>query len=247
MSIPRGSTDLSEHADHAALDPATIRAVVLDIEGTISPISYVHDVMFPLARREMAGFLRENWSDEEVTAARMLVELDARHGDLELSDMTEYLGALMDRDAKATGLKAMQGLIWRRAFAAGTLRAPVYADVPIAIRRWRGAGRSVSIYSSGSSAAQRAFLTHSDQGDLTPLIREFFDTTVGPKQAPESYREISRRLETPPEQILFISDMPAELDAAVSVGMDVRLAVRPGNAAAVDASHVVVRTFDDVR
>lgn len=218
--------------------------VLLDIEGTIAPLSYVREVLFPFARRELAAFLQRTWERPDVIAARRQVAADA--GGAAVADralLIEHLLGLMDRDAKAAGLKQLQGLIWEEGFVGGILRSQVFADVPPALRRWRAAGVRVAIFSSGSVAAQRLFVRFSEHGDLSALIDGFFDTTHGPKQAAASYTQIAAALETPPAGVLFISDVPTELEAAAAAGMQVLLAERPGNRPTGDVAFERVRDF----
>jgi enolase-phosphatase E1 len=225
------------------LSRPAFRVVLLDIEGTITPISFVYDVLFPYARRELAAFLAQRWDEPEVRSARARIATDAGGADFSRESIVPHLLDLMDRDVKATGLKELQGLIWRDGYDRGGLRSILFPDVPPAIRGWREAGIAVCIYSSGSVAAQKVFLAHTEFGDLTPLIRDYFDTTTGAKQEVESYRRIARRLDVDAAGVLFISDVPAELDAAVAAGMAVRLAVRPGNRPIGECAHATIRSL----
>jgi enolase-phosphatase E1 len=136
---------------------------------------------------------------------------------------------MMNRDLKETSLKALQGMIWRGAYEAGEVRSHVFDDVPPALAQWADAGLDVRIYSSGSVEAQKLFFAHTTAGDLTPLLRGHYDTTSGPKREPASYATIAADMGLEPRQILFVSDVGAELDAARSAGMATALAVRPGN------------------
>lgn len=224
------------------LDP---RAVLLDIEGTTTPISFVHAVLFPYARARLAGFLAASW-DEPVVAditRRLLSEheapadrdpasppLPARGGRPTPDATADYFEWLMDRDRKSPALKELQGLIWEGGYRAGDLRGDVFPDVAPAIRRWRAAGRDVAIYSSGSELAQRRLFESIPDGDLTPLLSGFFDTRVGAKGDAASYATIARALGRSPGDVLFLSDVTLELSAARSAGCQAVLVVRPGNA-----------------
>jgi enolase-phosphatase E1 len=212
-----------------------VNAVLLDIEGTTTPISFVHDVLFPYARARLRGFLETGLS---VDASREIQDQldkeraeDERHGERPPAGTLPYLEWLMDRDRKSPALKRLQGLIWEGGYRAGELRGQVFPDVPDALRRWRQAGLIVAIYSSGSELAQRRLFESTDRGDLTTWLNAFFDTRVGPKTAPESYRHIADALQIPTHDMLFLSDVTAELSAARIAGADVKLVVRPGNAA----------------
>ena len=152
----------------------------------------------------------------------------------------------MDRDRKAPGLKSLQGQIWARGFRAGTLAGEVFADVPPALRRWRDGGARIAIYSSGSEQAQRLVFGATPYGDLTNLLCRFFDTAVGPKTSADSYRRIAEELGCATNDLLFVSDVVAELDAARGAGCEVLLCVRPGNPVQADNSYPVIRTFDEI-
>jgi enolase-phosphatase E1 len=152
----------------------------------------------------------------------------------------------MERDRKSTGLKSLQGKIWEEGYRAGELKSEVYPDVLPALERWRSRGIDIAIFSSGSVQAQRSLFRHTTAGDLTRFIRAYFDTTTGPKTGPESYTRIAAALDHAPADLLFVSDITAELDAARTAGMRtalcVRAAERPGSAGA----HLVVQTFDQL-
>jgi enolase-phosphatase E1 len=209
-----------------------IWAVLLDIEGTTSSVQFVYEVLFPFARRELADFLRRRWGDPDVAhACEMMVGNNATPEGV----AAEAIG-LMDGDVKATGLKELQGLIWQEGYAAGRLTSHVYPDVPPALRRWTEQGLDLRVFSSGSVAAQKVFFAHTDAGDLLPLFHGHYDTTTGPKREAESYRRIAADMKLPTTAILFLSDVPAELDAAAQAGMRTGLVVRPGNAP-VTAGH----------
>jgi enolase-phosphatase E1 len=246
-----------------ALRQRGIAAVLLDIEGTTTPIAFVYETLFPFARTYVREFLDEHLESDPVLAA-----VDRLHGewlddlargeslpespDGALGDEPEsiatYVAWLMDRDRKSPGLKALQGLIWETGYRSGRLRGEVYADVPRALERWRREGIEVAIYSSGSVLAQRLLFGTTPAGDLTPLMTAFFDTAVGAKTAADSYRRIAGELRRPAAQILFVSDVAAELDAALAAGCQTALCVRPGNPAQpVRGSVPVVRSLDDLR
>lgn len=230
-------------------------AVLLDIEGTTSSVSFVYEVLFPYARAHLDAYLRAHWATPECDRARELVarDLGARSFEDWAAGFTpsqareQFAAAVlrqMDTDAKATGLKDLQGLIWRDGFLSGQLRSHVYPDVPPALRSWHARGLDVRIYSSGSIAAQRLFFAHTDEGDLTGYFRGHYDTTTGPKRAAESYRKIAADAGWQPETVVFLSDVVEELDAAREAGMRTGLSVRPGNAPArADHGHPVLHSF----
>lgn len=229
------------------------KAILLDIEGTTTPIDFVHKTLFPYARARMAGFVSDNFNDLKIEVAQ-LAEEHATEGDHNAefrpdsaNSVSEYLNFLIDNDRKSTPLKSIQGMIWQTGYESGDLVSNVYPDVPAAFKRWKDAGKTVAIYSSGSVLAQQLIFKHSDQGDLTRFIDNYFDTNVGHKREAESYRRIAEQLELQPDTILFVSDIPEELYAADEVGMRVLLSVRPGNApvAQIDSLKPIT-SFDEI-
>jgi enolase-phosphatase E1 len=219
-----------------------IRVVLLDIEGTTTPIAFVREVLFPFARAHLAAFLRAHGHDAAVDEVRRLLARehadDRARGDqpppagFDASEaIAPYVVWLMDRDRKSPGLKLLQGQIWEAGYRAGELRGQVYEDVTPAIRRWRAAGLRVAIYSSGSELAQRRLFESTAHGDLTPLLSGFFDTAVGAKIASDSYARIAATLGVQPAAMLFVSDVTTELTAARGAGLQVVLSIRPGNPA----------------
>lgn len=233
------------------------KAILLDIEGTTSSVSFVYDVMFPQVRRDLTSFLEKNWEEVDVRLACDQIAQDAGHASVEYwcgpnsMDQRENVEAevirLMDSDVKATGLKKLQGLIWRSGFESGEMKAHVYPDVPSCLQAWRDAGIDLRIYSSGSVQAQLLFFGHTEVGDLLSQFSGHYDTTIGSKKESPSYEKIATDWNVPAAEILFISDVVAELDAAKQAGLQTRLCVRPGNApVAEDHGHAVVHSFDEV-
>ena len=215
-------------------------AILTDIEGTTTRISFVHDVLFPYARTRLPAFLQTHAANPEVAAC--LAEI-AR-----LAPATPPVRALlewMDRDAKITPLKTLQGLIWAEGYANGTLQSDLYPDVAPALRRWHAVGTRLFVYSSGSVPAQKLLFAHSPAGDLTPLFDGFFDTRIGAKREAPSYTAIATATAMPPSAILFLSDVPAELDAAAAAGMLVCQLVRPQDGT-LGAAHPTAQDFDGV-
>ena len=209
--------------------------MLLDIEGTTTPMSFVYDVLFPYARERLSAYLRAHASEDQLrdVLATLRVEWheDARKGeqppDWALADVpaaARYLDWLMGRDRKSPSLKRIQGEIWKAGFDAGELRGELFPDVAPALRRWKDGGVDIAIYSSGSVLAQKLIFA-----DLLPFISAFFDTAVGPKRSVDSYRRIAQEAKRPAEQILFVSDVAEELNAALDAGCQILLAVRPGN------------------
>ena len=152
----------------------------------------------------------------------------------------------MDRDRKSTGLKSLQGKIWEEGYGSGELKGEVYPDVPPALELWRREGIDVAIFSSGSVQAQRSLFRSSTAGDLTRFILAYFDTTTGPKTAPMSYARIAAALERSTSEVLFVSDVGAELDAALTAGMQTALCVRTPGSAASAGAHPVIHALDQL-
>lgn len=213
---------------------AGVKAVLLDIEGTTTPIAFVYETLFPFARRRLeAGCAR---AATEPAFADAVALLRAEHGARpfgpglpRFGDGAPYARHLMNHDVKSTGLKALQGLIWEAGYREGELKGEVFDDVPPALKRWKQAGLRTRIYSSGSILAQKLLFGHSTAGDLLPLIEDHHDTTTGPKREQPSYETIAAAYGLPAGEILFCSDVTAELDAARGAGMQTLLLRRPGN------------------
>ena len=211
------------------------RGILLDVEGTTSSIAFVYDVLFVHAKSRVGEFLAGRPADRRVmelaVAIMATAGATATAAEVTADPTRAALAAieLMNRDVKDTALKELQGMIWRSGFESGELVAHVFEDVPPALAAWADSGLDVRIYSSGSIEAQKLFFGHTAAGDLTPHLRGHYDTTTGPKREAASYTRIAADMGLPPRQILFVSDVGAELDAARTAGMATALAVRPGN------------------
>jgi enolase-phosphatase E1 len=224
--------------------------ILTDIEGTTSSISFVKDVLFPYARRALPGFVRERGCEPEVR--RWLDMVATEHGAMcDDAMIVETLQGWIDEDRKHTALKALQGMLWRDGYLSGELEADMYPDAVAGLRRWHAAGHRLAVYSSGSVAAQKLLFAHTDAGDLTPLFDAFFDTEAGPKREAGSYARIAGELGASAGDIVFLSDVVAELDAAREAGMRTVLLDRredypqPRDAAAANG-HPRVGSFDAV-
>ena len=224
-----------------------IQAVLTDIEGTTTSISFVYDVLFPYAAARLDEYC-ERRSDLEPGLAEALARL-RQEQDQERSEgsLADYARKLMAEDRKSTGLKLLQGVIWEEGYRTGALRGHVYPDVPGALAAWRAAGLRLRVFSSGSVRAQRLLFGCTDFGDLTPLFEGFHDTTTGPKREAASYAAIAEAFGLPAQQILYLSDVPEELDAAAAAGLRTALLVRPGNRPAEPGGHAVVPDFTALR
>jgi enolase-phosphatase E1 len=210
-------------------------AILTDIEGTTTPISFVHTVLFPYARARLPAFCAQ---------PHAVLDEVAR-----LNPGTPVLETLlgwMDEDAKVTPLKTIQGMIWAEGYRASELVGDIYADVPPALRRWSKAGLRLYVYSSGSEASQRLIFGHTAEGDLTPLFQGFFDTRVGPKREAASYQAICRGANVGAGECLFLSDIEAELDAAAAAGLQTCQLVRPQDGTQASRRHPVAEGFEAV-
>ena len=238
----------------------SFQAVLLDIEGTTTPIEFVSEVLFPFARRQFKAFIEKHGSNEDVHSdleglwrqyqadVRQNLNPPPWQGDLSgggLDLMVSYAHWLMDQDRKATALKSLQGRIWLDGYQLGELKGQVYADVPPAINAWTEQKKDICIFSSGSVLAQKLLFQSTPAGNLTQFIRAYFDTTIGAKGETESYRRIASELNLPPSMIVFVSDVVGELDGARSAEMQTVLCVRPGRREPENSGHPVIRTFED--
>ena len=221
-----------------------IKAVVADIEGTTSSISFVHEVLFPYAGRQLPEFVRRHADDPEVASLLEDVKGEAGEPDAGLERLIEILLRWIAEDRKVTPLKTLQGQVWEHGYRRGDFTGHVYADTAPAMRRWSDRGARIFIYSSGSVKAQQLLFEHSDAGDLRPLIAGYFDTHVGSKRDPASYQAIVERIGLPAAEILFLSDVTEELDAAADAGMKTMLIAR--DEPARSGRHPVARDFDEV-
>jgi enolase-phosphatase E1 len=238
-----------------SLKSAGIRGILLDIEGTTTPIAFVHDVLFTYARQHVRNFLVQhaNALTDDIALLREEHARDAG-SDAQPPPLTDdpatianYIHWLIDRDRKSTGLKSLQGKIWREGYTSGTLKAQVFSDVRPAFERWHEASLRISIFSSGSALAQQLLFAHTEDGDLTTFISDYFDTNVGAKGEVESYRRIASKMNLRPVEILFISDVVTELEAATHAGMKTRLSIRPGNQPQPDVERFrIIETLDEV-
>jgi len=242
-------------------------ALLFDIEGTTTSISFVKDVLFPYARKEMDSFLRRNWTSKDVQEIVGLVRKQSQE-DVEkgllphplpnpesendeeklIRSVADNLFWQMDSDRKTTGLKALQGKIWAEGYAQGVLRGQIYDDVPKAFERWTQAGKKIYIYSSGSVEAQILLFSHTEAGDLTKYISGYFDTTSGSKVEAESYINIATKIGLPPSDILFFTDISKEAYAAKVAGMQAGVLLRPGNSQLTSNELnelITLRSFDE--
>ena len=234
-----------------------VQAILLDIEGTTTPIDFVHNTLFSYAKEKMSEFVRQNFGEIQTEIEQLKNEykndftnqIYGRDFSEDVPEtVAEYLRFLVDADRKSTPLKSLQGKIWQQGYETGELVSEVFDDVPTAFERWQSEQKMIAIYSSGSRLAQQLLFKYTNRGDLTGFIAEYFDTHIGRKGDSESYRRIASMESFPQvENFLFISDSEAELDAAREAGMDTLLAIRPGNAPLAESpKQRFIRSFDEI-
>jgi enolase-phosphatase E1 len=219
-----------------------IKAIVTDIEGTTSSLSFVKDVLFPYARAHLAEYVEQHKDEPQVH--ELLNEAnDEAGGNLTDNEIVEHLIQWIDEDRKVTALKSLQGLIWEYGYQNGDYTGHMYDDAVENLKKWHAQGIKLYVYSSGSVYAQKLLFGHTDHGDLTPLFDGYFDTHIGHKREVESYRHIVQTLDLPADEILFLSDIKEELDAALAAGMQTGWLVREGQ---IDshAEHTQTDSFD---
>ncbi|KAH8344315.1 hypothetical protein KR084_009582 [Drosophila pseudotakahashii] len=234
------------------------KVVLVDIEGTTTSISFVHDVLFPYARENVEKFLRKSWGGDDtkqiVQDLQQVPEfsdyrasLSDAPAEVDVGLISGFVRYLIDKDLKVTPMKTLQGLIWAEGYASGELKGHVYEDVPGAFQAWCAAGLQIAVYSSGSVAAQKLIFGYSTAGNLQPHLSAHFDTHVGHKQEKESYNNIAKLLKEDPQQILFLTDIPGEAAAAQSAGLQAIILQRPGNAALTDDQKISYEVIPDFR
>ncbi|MBU0521767.1 MAG: acireductone synthase [Gammaproteobacteria bacterium] len=217
-----------------------IKAILTDIEGTTSAVSFVFDVLFPYAAKHLPDFVRQHAGRADVAEQLAAVRRDSNEPDADVERVIEILLGWIAEDRKATPLKALQGMVWEQGYQAGQLKGHVYPDAVEALKRWHQDDFKLFVYSSGSIQAQKLIFGCSEAGDLSPLFSGYFDTTSGPKREAHSYERITQAIGLEAAQIVFLSDIVEELDAARAAGMATCGLAREGGAL---AGHVTVDSF----
>lgn len=220
------------------------RAILTDIEGTTSSLSFVKDTLFPYSRERLADFVKIHRRESEV--ARLLDDARGIAGaDLTEEELVQTLIQWIDDDKKITPLKTLQGLIWKAGYERGDFTGHIYPDACQALRSWRDRGLRLYVFSSGSVKAQQLLFSYSDEGDLTPLFDGYFDTTIGAKRESQAYRTIAEQIHIPPPEVLFLSDIKEELDAARTAGMQTCWLIRSGERPS-GSEHPIARNFAEI-
>ncbi|MFZ1873819.1 MAG: acireductone synthase [Chania sp.] len=221
-----------------------IRAIVTDIEGTTSDIRFVHQVLFPYARERLAEFVRSHAAEAEVAAPLTALRAEIAQPDADHEQLIAVLYRFMDEDRKSTALKALQGIIWRSGYHNGDFRGHLYSEVAKQLAAWQQQGIQLYVYSSGSVEAQKLLFGYSEAGDLRPLFSGYFDTHVGAKRDIASYQNIARDIALEPAELLFLSDIHQELDAARAAGWHTCQLIR--DAADPLSQHPQVNRFEQI-
>ena len=217
-----------------------IKAILTDIEGTTSAVSFVFDVLFPYAARHLPGFVSEHAAEPAVAEQVEAVRRESGEPEASVERVVAILLDWIAEDRKATPLKALQGMVWEQGYRTGQLKGHVYPDAVEALRRWHAEGYRLYVYSSGSIQAQKLIFGCSEAGDLSPLFSGYFDTTSGPKREAGSYRRIVEAIGLPADEVLFLSDVVQELDAAREAGLPTIGLAREGGEL---AGHPTVASF----
>ncbi len=233
-----------------------MKAILLDIEGTTTPIDFVHKTLFPFAKAKIGEFVEASFSEIQTEIAQLKTEYkkdfseqiygrDFKENSPE--SVADYLKFLIEVDRKSTPLKSLQGKIWQKGYESGELESVIFADVPSAFERWKAQNKTIAIYSSGSILAQKLIFKYSNFGDLSGFIDDYFDTNVGQKRQAKSYQSIADALSFPTENLAFVSDVVEELDAAKKIGVQTFLSIREGNAPIEkQTKHQAIHSFDEI-
>lgn len=225
-----------------------MKYILTDIEGTTTSISFVHETLFPFAKKNLKNFVFENLHDIDVQSAlKQTQETSLKEDNKNLSnhEACNLLLHWIEIDRKHPALKNIQGLIWEKGYISGELKGHVYKDVPSALRSWKNAGIDLGVYSSGSVKAQHLLFKFSTEGNLLPYFKNHFDTAVGQKKDPVSYSNIAKSLNLEPSDILFLSDIKEELDAAQLTKMKTIQLVRQRDV--VIGIHETITSFDEIK
>jgi len=224
-----------------ALEP--VEAILTDIEGTTTSISFVYDVLFPYAKKNVHDYLLKHSTEPAVEEIIKEVAQIAEVPKEDLSLISQTLLTWMEQDKKTTQLKTLQGMMWESGYNQGDFQGHIYEDAFLELKRWKDQGFALYVYSSGSVTAQKLLFSHSIYGDLTPLFSGYFDTKIGGKKERASYLKIAEELNLTPEKILFLSDMVEELDAAREAGMQTYLISREKTVTSANCLHPSASNF----
>lgn len=236
--------------------------LLLDIEGTTCPVSFVSDVLFPFAKQELSYLIKQHWDksphntsiqaakkewlDDQSPESMQIKQQVAKQETKEIDGLIQYLKHLISIDKKSTALKDLQGKIWEHGYNNGELKSQLFPETAECLREWHEQGITLSVYSSGSIQAQKLLYRHSHEGDLEKLFSHWFDTHTGPKKSTGSYTTIAKQLHSSPNKIWFVSDNGAECDSARLAGMHTLFSLREGNPDRDPRDHTVVQSLREV-
>ncbi len=236
--------------------------LLLDIEGTTCPVSFVSEVLFPFAKQELSDYIKQHWDkypnnkpiqaakkewlDDKSPGSNQIKQQVSKAEIKEIDGLIQYLRYLISIDKKSTALKDLQGKIWENGYTNGELKSQLFPETAECLRKWREQGLTLSVYSSGSIQAQKLLYKHSPAGDLEKLFSHWFDTHTGPKKSTGSYTTIAEHLNSSPNKIWFVSDNGAECDSARSAGMQTLFSLRDGNPDRDPRDHTVVQSLREV-
>ncbi|MEA9355288.1 acireductone synthase [Bacteriovorax sp. PP10] len=225
-----------------------MKYILTDVEGTTTSISFVHETLFPFAKERLKSFVAENLNNNDVQEILKQTKATAKaetQKDISDDEATDLLLHWIKTDRKHPALKDLQGLIWEGGYVSGQIKGHIYKDVPVALKAWKEAGLTLGVYSSGSVKAQHLIFEFSTEGNLRPYFSNHFDTAVGHKREVASYSNISNILKVEPSEILFLSDIKEELDAAREAGMQTIQLVRQNDV--VIGDHKTARDFNEIK
>ena len=236
--------------------------LLLDIEGTTCPVSFVSDVLFPFAKQELSHYIKQHWDesphkkpiqaakkewlDDQSPESMKIKQQVAKRETEEMDGLIQYLKHLISIDKKSTALKDLQGKIWEHGYSIGELKSQLFPESSECLRKWHEQGLTLSVYSSGSIQAQKLLYRHSPAGDLEKLFSHWFDTHTGPKKSTESYTKIAEQLQSSPNKIWFVSDNGDECNSARLAGMHTLFSLREGNPDRDPRDHKVVHSLREV-
>jgi len=223
--------------------PQEIKAIVTDIEGTTSALSFVKETLFPFAYQHLPDYVLDN--EDEIADLLDAVRKEERNPDLSTQEIIEVLLRYIDEDQKVTPLKTLQGTIWAQGYESGELVGHIYDDALEGLKRWQDQGIDLYVYSSGSVPAQKLLFSHTKSGDLTPMFKGYFDTKMGGKKEAESYEKIAKEIKVSVGEILFLSDSTEEIEAAAQAGMNVIIIDREESLFEA-LGRKVVKSFDEI-
>lgn len=222
-----------------------MKAILTDIEGTTTSIDFVTSILFPFARKNMSDFIKNNQHDLPVNQILKEIEKSENIPAGDVDSLLAVLNRWMDEDKKIASLKTLQGLIWEKGYHEGSLKGHLYEDTFENLKKWKENGLELYVFSSGSILAQKLLFTHTCYGDLTSFFTDYFDTTIGSKKDTSSYEIIAKKIGFPINQILFLSDIEAELNAAQKAGMHTLLVSR--QIIPLNTHHRYVQNFNQIK